>query len=82
MKNLKALVCLFLFQFILMISPRILMAEGVVFQKPETEKKEKNRIEQAEIWNRKGIKFYKENEYGSAIECFQKAIKLNPADVS
>jgi tetratricopeptide (TPR) repeat protein len=82
MKYLKVLICLLFFQFLFVISPLTLMAENPVSQKPETENQEKNsKIVLSEIYNLTGNAFYKKKEYTAAIECYQKALKMDPTNV-
>lgn len=40
-----------------------------------------DKSEQAEMWSQKGVVFYGKKEYKAAIECFQKAVKLNAEEV-
>ena len=38
-------------------------------------------MEESKEWNRNGVEFYSDEEYEKAIECYDKAIRLDPDNV-
>lgn len=79
MKYLKILICLPSL-IVLLYSPLLAnepISPGFKAQKQE----EDSKTAQAEEWNRKGDNYYKNKEYSAAIECYRKAVDLNPARV-
>jgi tetratricopeptide (TPR) repeat protein len=82
MRGLKRIICLFFVQLATVIFPFNLMGDVSIPQKVETENQVKEIIiDPAAIWNQKGIEYYKKKEYPASIECFRKAVEMNPSEV-
>ncbi len=56
------------------------LAFGQESQQEQSEVKEE--LSPDEVWAQKGEEFFKKEDYPAAIECYHKAIKLNPKEIS
>jgi CHAT domain-containing protein/Tfp pilus assembly protein PilF/preprotein translocase subunit SecG len=80
-KYLKIFTFFLLFLFLWLSSTLTLMAEVADSAISESENQEKNsKINQALIWNSWGSVHYKNKNYSAAIDCFLKALELNPTE--